>query len=86
MGGGGSSARYADARPTEPANTSMNTHGLVDNFSNYYNYYDNYIIIIKEIIIFLFIIMLLILLIILFFKCRKKKWKVYKDKLLLIFK
>jgi len=75
MGGGGSSARYADARPTEPANTSMNTHGLVDNFSNYdnYNNYDNYIIIIKEIIIFLFIIMLLILLIILLFKCRKKK-------------
>lgn len=71
MGGGGSSARYADAKPTESANISMNTHGLVDNFSNYDNY-DNYIIIIKEIIIFLFIIMLIILLIILFFKCRKK--------------
>ena len=71
MGGGGSSARYADAKPTESANISMNTHGLVDNFSNYDNY-DNYIIIMKEIIIFLFIIMLIILLIILFFKCRKK--------------
>jgi hypothetical protein len=77
MGGGGSSARYADAKPTESANISMNTHGLVDNFYNYHNYdnynnYDNYIIIIKEIIIFLFIIMLIILLIIFFFKCRKK--------------
>lgn len=74
MGGGGSSARYADAKPTESANISMNTYGLVDNFSNYDNYdnYNNYIIIIKEIIIFLFIIMLIILLIIFFFKCRKK--------------
>ncbi len=72
MGGGGSSERHASAIPTEPANVSSNTFGLIDNFSNYDNY-DNYIIIMKEFIIFLFIIMLLISLIILLFKCRKKK-------------